>query len=96
MRNIFILIILCLSVYVVWPGGNPPLLVAAAAGNIDDVQSLLKEEEDINTADVNGFTALHFAAFFGYEAIAKLLIKEGHPLEPRTNLYRRKGDEIRY
>jgi ankyrin repeat protein len=59
---------------------NPPLDVfdSAATGRTRGLEALLEPEPELLTAwSPDGFTALHFAAFFGEEDAAKLLVERG-------------------
>jgi uncharacterized protein len=58
---------------------------AAAIGDVDRLRSLLDEDPSLATAwSEDGFTPLHFAAFFGHPAAAKLLAERGADLEARS------------
>jgi uncharacterized protein len=58
---------------------------AAAIGDVDRLQSLLDEDRPLaNAWSEDGFTPLHFAAFFGHPEAAKLLIERGADLEARS------------
>jgi ankyrin repeat protein len=59
---------------------NPPLDVfdAAAVGRTRGLEELLDGEPDLARAwSPDGFTALHFAAFFGQEDAARILVEGG-------------------
>ena len=59
---------------------NPPLDVfdAAAVGRTRGLEELLAAEPDLARAwSQDGFTALHYAAFFGEEGSARLLLEHG-------------------
>jgi ankyrin repeat protein len=53
------------------------LFAAAARGHREIVQLLLNKGAPANAKDVNGRTALHYAAFYGHEEVADLLIEKG-------------------
>jgi ankyrin repeat protein len=58
---------------------------AAAIGNTDRLSALLDDDPSlVNAWSEDGFTALHFAAFFGHPAAAKLLAERGADLEARS------------
>ena len=56
---------------------TPPLVSAVKYGNIDTVRALLAKRGDPNAAEIDGTTALHWAAHFDNLAGADLLIKAG-------------------
>ena len=56
---------------------SPPIVSAVKSGNNDTVRALLAKRGDPNTAEVDGTTALHWAAHFDNVAGADLLIKAG-------------------
>jgi ankyrin repeat protein len=58
---------------------DPPLDLheAAIAGRGDRVAALLDAGSDVDARSVDGFTALHFAAFFADEATAHVLLSRG-------------------
>lgn len=55
----------------------PELVQYAALGETDEVKRLLDNDVDVNTADHEGYSALHAAAENGYLAIVELLVKYG-------------------
>jgi uncharacterized protein len=58
---------------------------AAAMGDLDRLRALLDGDPSLaNAWSGDGFTPLHFAAFFGHPAAAKLLIDRGADLEARS------------
>ena len=58
-------------------GGEPPLVSAVKAGKVDTVRALLTRRADANSPEVDGTTALHYAAHYDNLAAADLLIKAG-------------------
>jgi hypothetical protein len=54
---------LCLAAIVLAGPADTPVADAAMQGDIDVVRSLLKEGMDVNAAQGDGMTALHWAAF---------------------------------
>ena len=58
-------------------GGEVPLVSAVKAGNVEVVRTLLAQRTDANAAEVDGTTALHYAAHYENHAAAELLIKAG-------------------
>ena len=61
-----------------------PLVQAAKQRDLAAVRSLLKQRADVNTAEADGTTALHWAAYHGDLEIANLLIGAGARVD-RTN-----------
>jgi uncharacterized protein len=58
---------------------------AAALGMVPRLRSLLDADASLVGAwSEDGFTALHFAAFFGHPEAAKLLVERGADLEARS------------
>ena len=58
---------------------------AAAIGDVERLRSLLDEDRSLaNAWSEDGFTPLHFAAFFGHPEAAGLLIERGAELEARS------------
>lgn len=53
---------------------------ACENGDVAKVESLIKEVKDINETDESGFTALHFAAMKGHDALIPILLKAGSKL----------------
>ena len=61
-----------------------PIADAAMAGDIEAVRSLVKQGADVNAAQGDGLTALHWAARNGDEGMTELLIYAGAHLEAAT------------
>jgi uncharacterized protein len=58
---------------------------AAAVGDVERLRALLDEDPAVvNAWSEDGFTPLHFAAFFGHPKAAKLLAERGADLEARS------------
>ena len=58
---------------------------AAAIGNVERLSALLDEDPSLaNEWSEDGFTPLHYAAFFGHPAAARLLAERGADLEARS------------
>lgn len=58
-------------------GVRPPLIDAVKNGNESLVRALLQKKVDVNAADADGSTALHWAAHWDDLKIADLLIRAG-------------------
>src|SRR5438270_11812415 len=56
------------------PLGGTAVVEAAMNGNRDAVRAMLKDGADVNTAQADGMTALHWAAQKGDVELAKLLL----------------------
>ncbi len=63
-----------------------PIADAAAAGDLEAVRALLKKGVDVNAAQGDGTTALHWAAIKGNADIAQMLIFAGANLRATTRL----------
>jgi uncharacterized protein len=58
---------------------------AAAIGDVERLREVLDADASLaNAWSEDGFTPLHFAAFFGHPEAAKLLIERGADLEARS------------
>jgi ankyrin repeat protein len=65
--------------------GRSPLFYAALEGRAADVAAYLQEHGDeVNSADKDGFTPLHFAAQQQHADVAALLIEAGADLNARN------------
>jgi len=58
-------------------GKNGALFMAAASGDLALVKQLIKDGAEVNTASMNGYTALHRAAQNGHLEITKHLLEHG-------------------
>lgn len=54
-----------------------PLIKAAEAGNLAEVEELLAKDGDVNAKDVTGETALYKAAFQGHAPVVAALLAKG-------------------
>src|SRR5688572_25363414 len=65
---------------------NSPLADAAMNGQRTIVESLLAQNADVNAAQGDGSTALHWAAFRNDVEMAQMLIKAGANLKAATRI----------
>jgi ankyrin repeat protein len=65
---------------------DAPVADAAARGDRDAVKALLKEAADVNAAQGDGMTALHWAAMNGDADLAQMLIVAGANVKATTRL----------
>ena len=65
---------------------DSPVSDAAMVGDIESVRNLLEKGKDVNAAQGDGMTALHWAAENGPAKFARMLIFAGAGLEARTRL----------
>lgn len=63
-----------------------PLVEAASSDDVDTVRSLLQSGTDVNEAQGDGMTALHWAAETGNAMIAEMLVYAGSNLEAGTRI----------
>ena len=65
---------------------SSPVADAAMAGDKDAVKSLIKQGADVNAAQGDGMTALHWAAMNGDTELAQMLVYAGANLRATTRL----------
>jgi len=65
---------------------DSPVADAAARGDVDTVRSLVKQGADVNAAQGDGMTALHWAAEEGSLELAEVLIYAGARVDALTRL----------
>src|SRR5690349_15096629 len=76
----------CLAVFMAGAGGDTRVADAAMKGDIDSVRTLLKQAVDVNAAQGDGMTALHWAALKGEADLAKVLLYAGANVRATTRL----------
>src|SRR5262245_53024677 len=64
----------------------PSLADAAMQGDIRTVRELLKQRVDVNTAQGDGMTALHWATFRDNLEMARLLVQAGASVKSATRI----------
>ena len=78
MRHLAVMVSVMLAVpALVRAAGDSALIVAIRAGKIDTVRVLLQQHIDVNAAQGDGATALHWAVHLDDFATADLLLKAG-------------------
>ena len=60
------------------------LIDAVKNGNVATVKTLLAQKVDVNAAEADGTTALHWAAHIGNTPVADLLLKAGANVKAAT------------
>lgn len=60
-------------------------MVAASSGKLELVSLLLKNGAEVNVTDVNGRSALFYAAYYGYVSICELLLVNGAYADNQEN-----------
>lgn len=68
------------------PGGETPLMRAAARGHEDVARVLLGAGADASAQRADGFTPLILAVFFGHEGVVRLLVEHGADARAHTSL----------
>jgi hypothetical protein len=62
-----------------------PLLAAVKNGNIEIAESLIRDSADINLADKNGTSPLHYAAIYGYFNMVDMLLYYDASISKKAN-----------
>jgi ankyrin repeat protein len=68
------------------PASDSPVADAAMRGDVETIRSLLREGADVNAAQGDGMTALHWSALNGDVAAMRMLLYAGATVEPTTRL----------
>ncbi len=66
--------------------GRPPLVDAARNGDKDSLRALLQKKADVNAAEADGATALHWASYRDDREAADLLIRAGAKVNAANDL----------
>lgn len=66
-----------------------PFLIAAQNNDLDELNNQLKQGIDINSLSDDGWSALHFAAFRGYDQIVEFLLKAKINVNIQGKVYHR-------
>ncbi len=77
---------LCLMTLMLAAAPASPVADAAERGDVGAVRALLKQGADVNAAQGDGTTALHWAAEGGHVEMARMLIYAGADLEAVTRI----------
>src|SRR5829696_8749748 len=86
MKRVLTVIALAILVSIGVYAAESPVADAAARGDRDAVKALLKEAADVNAAQGDGMTALHWAAINGDLELAQMLIVAGANVRATTRL----------
>ena len=62
----------------------PELVYWASLGELAEVEKSLANGTDVNSADEEGYSALHAAAENGYLDVVKLLVEKGADVQHKT------------
>lgn len=62
----------------------PELVYWASLGELAEVEKALANGTDVNSADEEGYSALHAAAENGYLDVVKLLVEKGANVQHKT------------
>ena len=76
----------CLSALLIAAPSDSPVADAAMHDKRDEVRTLLKQGADVNAAQGDGLTALHWAALKGDVELAQMLVYAGANLKATTRL----------
>src|SRR5512144_3239579 len=83
--GIISLVAVALTVWI-HAASSSPVADAAMAGDKDAVKALLKQAVDVNAAQGDGMTALHWAAMNGDAELAQMLVYAGANVRATTRL----------
>ena len=83
---ILMVVVLSAPLVLVASAAESPVADAAMRGDIDTVRVLLREGADVNAAQGDGMTALHWSALSDDVAAMEVLLYAGATVEPTTRL----------
>ena len=86
MRRLFGIAAIAMAISVGVNAAESPIADAAARGDREAVMALLKKAADVNAAQGDGMTALHWAAMNGDAELAQMLIVAGANVRATTRL----------
>jgi uncharacterized protein len=81
-----IIIVLCLTATISATPVDSPVADAAQRGDIERVRSLLKQAADVNAAQADGMTAVHWAALNGNVEMTEMLLYAGASIKATTRV----------
>ena len=81
-----IIVLLCLTATLSSAPVDSPVADAAQAGSLERVRSLLKQAADVNAAQADGMTALHWAAVNGNAEMTQMLLYAGAGAKATTRV----------
>jgi ankyrin repeat protein len=84
--SICVIVIMAAVGLIVAAAGDTRVADAAMAGDKTQVRTLLTQAVDVNSAQGDGMTALHWAALKGDAELAQMLIYAGANLKATTRL----------
>ena len=77
---------LCLAVLIGAGAPDAPVADAAMRGDVDAVRQLLREGADVNAAQGDGMSALHWAAEHGDPELTEMLLYAGATIDVVTRI----------
>src|SRR5689334_18532948 len=80
------IVLLCIAAWMVAAAPDTRIADAAKRGDRDSVRALLKDAADVNAAQGDGMTALHWAAVKGDSELAQLLLYAGANVKSATRI----------
>src|SRR5215469_3520309 len=86
LRKIFVTNILVVALVVPTFAANMKLVDAAKTGDVDAVRALLKEKANVNEAQGDGMTPLHWAVYSNNFEVAELLVGAGADVKAVTRV----------